>query len=350
MAAVVGMIAAAAAGDPVGGAPATKPADRIAQLVGQLGAEDFQTREQASEELRKLGRSALPALKEAAKSEDPEVQQRAQAIIARIEKGEPTDLANRDWRALPGPWGLVGGHRNVRVTVVDGVKTIDAQENGRKIRITEDANGIDMTITENRDGKEVSEQFQAKDAEELKKNHPNAHEVYQRYAGGAGPVRIHIGQGFLPIQPLLPRPMPPDAMRQMKDAQKRLEEMIKEGDLPGRMREMLQEQMRRMQEMQNRIMGGQGDPEQPPKEEQKELDKQIDAQNKAMEDMRRQWLEGWAQWEKQLQIMQDQAQKQLEELQKHLMEQMPDLREQLKKWQEMLKQPEPDAPADPARI
>ncbi|HEV3083972.1 MAG TPA: HEAT repeat domain-containing protein, partial [Gemmataceae bacterium] len=47
-------------------------------LIDQLGSERFKDREQAAQELAKLGNSALPALKEAAKSRDPEVRRRAQ--------------------------------------------------------------------------------------------------------------------------------------------------------------------------------------------------------------------------------------------------------------------------------
>ncbi|RKY19295.1 MAG: hypothetical protein DRP63_00845 [Planctomycetota bacterium] len=57
---------------------------RIEQLVKQLGDEDFQKREDAMEELVKIGDAAVEALKKAAKSEDPEVAWRAKEALNRI--------------------------------------------------------------------------------------------------------------------------------------------------------------------------------------------------------------------------------------------------------------------------
>lgn len=50
-------------------------------LVVSLGSNSFQDREAASLALRKMGDPALPALRKAASSDDPEVAQRATAIL-----------------------------------------------------------------------------------------------------------------------------------------------------------------------------------------------------------------------------------------------------------------------------
>jgi hypothetical protein len=56
--------------------------DRIQDLIRKLGSEDYATREQATRELEKIGKSARPALQKAAEeSEDPEVRQRAQNLL-----------------------------------------------------------------------------------------------------------------------------------------------------------------------------------------------------------------------------------------------------------------------------
>jgi RNA polymerase sigma factor (sigma-70 family) len=60
--------------------------DRIAKLVRQLGSERFAEREQAVKELDKLGPPALAALREAAKSTDPEVKRRAAGLARNIEE------------------------------------------------------------------------------------------------------------------------------------------------------------------------------------------------------------------------------------------------------------------------
>jgi len=59
---------------------ADAPAD-VAKLVGDLGAEDFKTREAAMQKLRALGPAAAPALQRAAENDDPEVRTRAQELL-----------------------------------------------------------------------------------------------------------------------------------------------------------------------------------------------------------------------------------------------------------------------------
>ena len=62
----------------------TPDAAAIRQLVGQLGSDDFDTRENAAKRLLELDEAALPALKDGAKSTDAEVRQKAEAIAAVI--------------------------------------------------------------------------------------------------------------------------------------------------------------------------------------------------------------------------------------------------------------------------
>ena len=69
-----------------GQAPQQDLQARIKQLVEQLGDEDFEKREQAMEELVRIGRPALKALKKAATSDDPEVAWRAREALKRILK------------------------------------------------------------------------------------------------------------------------------------------------------------------------------------------------------------------------------------------------------------------------
>ena len=65
-------------------APA-KAGKEIKPLIDQLGSARFKDREQATCELSKFGKSALPSLKEAAKSPDAEVRRRAQQLVEQIE-------------------------------------------------------------------------------------------------------------------------------------------------------------------------------------------------------------------------------------------------------------------------
>src|SRR3954465_2307951 len=93
---------------------AAQDADRIQDLIRKLGSDDFTTREQATEELKKAGKPAREALQKAAdESEDPEVRQRARTILEEVAKAE-NPLQPR--RQLPGFQGLSG----VSVRTVNG--------------------------------------------------------------------------------------------------------------------------------------------------------------------------------------------------------------------------------------
>ncbi len=78
--------------DPSSAAPSPPPPavgeareSRIRRLVASLDAADFAAREAASKTLVGIGEPALPALREALKTDNPEVQSRARAAIKAIE-------------------------------------------------------------------------------------------------------------------------------------------------------------------------------------------------------------------------------------------------------------------------
>jgi hypothetical protein len=63
--------------------------ERIEQLIRDLASEDFRVREKATEELQKIGAGTVQFLKEALKSDDPEVRWRAESILKKIENPQP---------------------------------------------------------------------------------------------------------------------------------------------------------------------------------------------------------------------------------------------------------------------
>src|SRR4051794_40489728 len=65
--------------------PAGPSGAEIARLLGQLGDDDFDTREDATERLKEIGEPALDALHKATTSDDLEVRRRARRIVASIE-------------------------------------------------------------------------------------------------------------------------------------------------------------------------------------------------------------------------------------------------------------------------
>jgi len=77
--------------------------DRVAGLIKQLGNAKFAKREAAGKDLVAIGEPALGALRQAAAAADPEVQARAERIIAAICKRVTT----RELEKLHGTWSLV---------------------------------------------------------------------------------------------------------------------------------------------------------------------------------------------------------------------------------------------------
>ena len=61
-------------------------AERIAQLIKQLGSDEFEAREKATRELEAIGTPALDALRKALRDGEAEVKTRAEALIGKMEK------------------------------------------------------------------------------------------------------------------------------------------------------------------------------------------------------------------------------------------------------------------------
>ncbi len=73
---------------------------RAAELVAQLGDEQYARREQATRQLKALGQAALPALRRAAQTGDAEVKRRARDCVSSIEAGRRPELAGAAARLL----------------------------------------------------------------------------------------------------------------------------------------------------------------------------------------------------------------------------------------------------------
>jgi len=71
---------------------APAPETEVRELIRKLGSDDFFEREKATEKLKGLGASGLGLVLEALESDDPEVRQRAQDILAHFSKTHDTGL------------------------------------------------------------------------------------------------------------------------------------------------------------------------------------------------------------------------------------------------------------------
>ena len=77
--------------------------------------------------------------------------------------------------------------RRVSVKSAHGGKEIEAQEDGRSVKISDHPQkGIQIEVTTKKDGKDVVQKYQAKNADDLKKKHPEGYKLYQEYAQNQG--------------------------------------------------------------------------------------------------------------------------------------------------------------------
>ena len=165
----------AARGQEATGPTTHQAIDPIQQWIARLGDPDFHVRREASLRLRELGAAALPALKEAAESGSLEVRDRAKQLVALLERPR-----------LPGPRGGIVGGSSFSVAFANGQRRIDVQDRGREIHIDEGADGIEMTVAGELDGRPAHQTYKAASVDELRSRDPDAFALYERWTTQAG--------------------------------------------------------------------------------------------------------------------------------------------------------------------
>jgi hypothetical protein len=226
--------------DPAAPAAQAAPGD-IAKWIKQLDADNFADRQTASENLFAAGKTAIPALADAAtgdslevtvrsidllqrfaESEDKDVKDAAKENLEKLARSDKAAVARRAKQALhpeeqeqqQPPMGGVNGlniqiggmpggmnMKKIQMTNNNGVQEINAEEGDRKIKIAKSPDGsIKMEIVEKEKGKDVTNKYSAKNADELKKKSPKAYEIYKEYAEGNNPamgmLRVNAGNGM----------------------------------------------------------------------------------------------------------------------------------------------------------
>lgn len=241
-------------------APRNASAEQIAGWIRQLDAPRFAERTEATRQLEEAGKVAFPALAEAALGESREVTLRAIEILRKhsqegdeltktaareclqkIADSGHASMARRAKEALNPPQppptlpnirlgpimpnapigpqqvqvqiqvNAFGGNQTRRIQIKNGVKQTEISENDLKIKITEGAQGdIQMEVTRQKDGKETVEKISAKNADELKKTHPDAGKLYDRYQQQLGAaIQIRAVPGMPAAGRAIPDPPKP---------------------------------------------------------------------------------------------------------------------------------------------
>jgi PDZ domain-containing protein len=181
--------------------------DRIQDLIRKLGSDDFTTREQATEELKKAGKTAREALKKAAdESEDPEVRQRARTLLddlAKAEKPQPRRVPAPGFQGFSGVTvRTVNGDSTYQITPGDGspVLTFHKAQSGQVKLDYVDGSG------ESKTAQSVNLQTFLKDHKELAQKYGITEEGIE-YGGSKvsfkGPM---FPRGNAPLFPLPQRP------------------------------------------------------------------------------------------------------------------------------------------------
>jgi len=212
---------------------------KIADLIRQLGSDDFATRDAASNELLKIGAEALPALKEALRSDDPSIQSYAEYLVPKIEGGREGRDARRN-RAFARigagqQFGIAAnragaadvlvarqgpGRVAVNIATNNNVRTANITDGDRQVRIQEGPDGIRMSVTDNDNGKQVQKDYEAKSIEELRKEQPEAAQIYDKYMTRGRAMGINARVVRLTPPALDDNGLNDDVRRQIQDAQR----------------------------------------------------------------------------------------------------------------------------------
>ncbi|MDA1140510.1 MAG: hypothetical protein O3B01_18220 [Planctomycetota bacterium] len=172
-------------------------------ILEQLaGAKDKPTSTAAAEALRRLG---VDEDKISALSNEPKKETGVATSVIHFGGGAGGVIqigggAGGGLQVVPGQVILLGGGQatisvgvttavgakgdSVSVTTVNGVKTITVTETARTVEIKElPEDALELVITTKVDGKTKTEKIEAKNAEDLEKQHPKLYALYKKHAG-----------------------------------------------------------------------------------------------------------------------------------------------------------------------
>jgi hypothetical protein len=138
---------------------------------------------------------------------------------------------------LPAP-NNINRRIQIQVKIAGGDKDITVEENGKKIRVIENANGIQV---EKSNGKGGVTKKTFKDVDELKEKDAEAHKAYKR-AGGNG--ILPLNRRAMPVLPGQPQ----RALNLPDDLRKRHQEILKQHQ---QMRDKHKEMLERMKRKQS---------------------------------------------------------------------------------------------------
>jgi hypothetical protein len=196
--------------------------DKIQDLIRKLGSDDFATREQATEELKKAGKPAKEALQKAAESDDPEVRQRSRAILEEMAKAEKPAPRRVPFPQQQPGFGFRGSSVTIRSVNGDSTYTITPGDGSAPLTFHKAmAGAVKLEYTDEQGAAKTAE---APTLEAFIKDHKELAQKYSITEEGIayGGARVSFkGNGLpnfnfprqprrIPVPPVPPAPVPDD--------------------------------------------------------------------------------------------------------------------------------------------
>src|SRR6185503_7887843 len=104
-------------------------------------------------------------------------------------------------------------------------RTTSIQDGDRRVIINEGPDGIRMNVTDNENGKPVQKDYEAKSLEELRKNNPEAADIYDKYNAKAQAVG---GNRFMRLPaPAVIDNLDADVRKQIEDGQRQNDQLLR---------------------------------------------------------------------------------------------------------------------------
>lgn len=217
--------------------------EEIAELIEQLGATRYKTRERATLRLIEIGEAAKPALEQALKSEDVEVKARAKRALAALAPKKPVEpeapaegdeLPRQLQKLFKAQQGgmriqILGNGRQIQVSNENGVEKIKVTEKGKTTEFSKDKDGKFTVKTP------AGKELKFKDEATFKKEQAALHKLYSESKGGGGLARIFVRPGGMApgpggaVPPALPKELEKRVQKMMEELQRKLQQGMQPG-------------------------------------------------------------------------------------------------------------------------
>lgn len=164
------------------------PAD-LEGWVRDLDSDGFDERQEAARRMIAAGKQAIPYAVEAAQGDNAEVSSRAVAVLKQLSLtgDEPTQaVATEALKSLSKSDDKAVARRAAAALAEafgepDRLSRLNVHTGNKRIEIRKDAEGVKVAVTASVDGKKEASIYKATNVEELKKNHPEGYELYEKH-------------------------------------------------------------------------------------------------------------------------------------------------------------------------